>query len=88
MPIQLKGAIVEWVEHDKTKRRAPIRLDKRNMTFFAREDDTDFRKEPFQSKDGGEVRRWLKHRLALAALGHLGHRGLGHHRVVAHPSLP
>lgn len=65
MPRHLKGAIVEWVEHDKTKRRAPIRLDKSSMTFFAREDDTDVTKEPFASKDGGDVRRWLKQRLAL-----------------------
>lgn len=30
-----KGAVVEWVEHPVTKRRAPIRLDKSRMTFFA-----------------------------------------------------
>ncbi len=33
----LKGAVVEWVEHPQTKRRAAIRLFKPTMTFFATE---------------------------------------------------
>lgn len=65
MSRELKGAVVEWVEHPTTKRRAPIRLDKGSMTFFAREDDKDLRSEPFQSKNGSEVRAWLYKQLAF-----------------------
>jgi hypothetical protein len=35
------------------------------MTFYAREVDSDFLTEPFQSKNGAEVRAWLRQRLAL-----------------------
>lgn len=62
---QWKGAVVEWVEHRSTKRRAPIRLDKSNMTFFAWEKVEDMPTiDPFHSKDGGEVRAWLYKQLA------------------------
>lgn len=63
MSRHLKGAIVEWVEHPKTKRRTPLRLDKRTMTFFGREHDEEAQTEPFSSKDGDEVRRWLLEQL-------------------------
>lgn len=59
----LKGAIIQWVEHPTTKRKAPIRLDKRSMTFFAREDDSDPSVDPFSSKDGAAVEAWLYERL-------------------------
>lgn len=62
---QWKGAVVEWVEHRNTKRRAPIRLDKSSMTFFAWEKVEDMPTiDPFHSKDGGEVRAWLYKQLA------------------------
>lgn len=54
-----KGAIIERVEHPKTKRCGVVRLDKGSMTFFAREDDTDARIDPFHSDDGSAVRSWL-----------------------------
>lgn len=59
-----KGAIIERVEHPKTKRTGVVRLDKGGMWFFARENDTDLLTEPFASKDGGEVRDWLLKQLA------------------------
>jgi len=48
-----EGAIVEWVEHPVTKRRAPIRLDKGRMTFYARENDNDVTSEPFSTGTAG-----------------------------------
>lgn len=61
---KLRGAVVEWVEHKKTKRRAPIRLDKSSLTFFAWENDTDRQGDPYASKDGREVRLWLEKQLS------------------------
>lgn len=61
-----RGAIVEHVEHPKTLRKAVIRLDKRSLTFFAREEDTELQTEPFASKDGSAVRNWLMERLKFA----------------------
>ncbi|SRR6266516_1131673 len=58
-----KGAIVEKIEHPTTKRAGVVRLDKRSMTFFAREDDSDLTAEPFASKDGAKVHAWLRVRL-------------------------
>lgn len=61
----LKGAIVEWVEHSKTKRRAAIRLDRGSMTFWARADEADLQSEPYTSQKGSEVRAWLLKQLAF-----------------------
>src|SRR5579864_1319462 len=55
-----RGAVVEKVESSTTKRTGVVRLDKRSMTFFAREDDADHRSQPFASKNGTEVYAWLK----------------------------
>lgn len=55
----LKGAIVKHVEHTVTKRTGVIRLDKRHMWFFARENDLDLLTEPYAAKDGGDVEAWL-----------------------------
>ena len=63
MTKQYKGAIVERVEHPATKRTGVIRLDKRSMTFFARENDTETTHEPFASSSGHEVREWLLEQL-------------------------
>lgn len=60
----LRGAIVEKIEHRVTKRTGVIRLDKRSMTFFAREDDANPLIEPFASKNGAEVKNWLKTQLS------------------------
>ena len=62
---ELKGKVIEEVEHPITKRVGKIRLDKRSMTFFAREVDTDWDREPFASLNGHEVKQWL-----LAQLKH------------------
>lgn len=65
----LKGAIVERVEHHKTKRQGVVRLDKGSMTFFAWENDNDRQVEPFTSSSGAEVRRWLLDQLARTTDG-------------------
>lgn len=60
---RFKGAIVQTVRDERTKREAPMRLDKSDMTFWAMAGS-----EPsspyFQSKDGGEVELWLERELA------------------------
>lgn len=62
----LKGKIIETVEHPTTKRTGVIRLDKRSMTFFAREVDGDWEREPFKSSNGYEVRKWLLEQLKFS----------------------
>lgn len=63
MRTDYRGAVVEKVESRVTKRTGVVRLDKRSMTFFAREVDTDFPTQPFASKDGATVRNWLQTQL-------------------------
>lgn len=63
MAHHLKGAVVERVTHPKTLRESVIRLDKRSMTFYAWEVDQDTTRDPYQSKDGAEVRHWLMEQL-------------------------
>lgn len=60
----LRGAIVERVEHPITHRKSNLRLDRRSMWFFAREDESDPRAEPFAAKDGDKVRAWLLEQLS------------------------
>lgn len=62
-----KGAVVQKVVHPKTKREGVIRLDKRTMTFFAREFDAEYTTEPFASTNGTEVERWLMEQLKRTA---------------------
>jgi len=64
MATTLRGGIVEWVEHRVTKRRAPIRLDKGRMMFWARPVDGDETVKPFSSTEGRKVRDWLMEQLA------------------------
>lgn len=62
-----KGAIVERLVNEKTRKRGVVRLDKGSMTFFARYPDDApgiERPDQFESKIGSEVTAWLKKRLA------------------------
>lgn len=59
-----KGAVVEWVEHPVTKRRAAVRLDRGSMIFFTREVETDQNSPTFESRSGEEVRTWVLEQLA------------------------
>jgi len=69
-----KGAIVERVRNDKTRREGVVRLDKSSMTFFARVPDNAAahdRPAMMESKDGSEVARWLREQLAKSTASEL-----------------
>lgn len=62
----LRGAIIEHIEHPKTKRVGVIRLDKKRMMFYARENDADAMTEPFANANGFLVKQWLLEQLKFS----------------------
>lgn len=65
-----KGTIVRRIENKRTERVGTVRLDKSDMTFFARDPDIDETPETrgqieyYESKDGADVGRWVTARIA------------------------
>ena len=62
--MQRKGAVQERFVHPVTKREAVIRLDRRAFVFFATIETAAGVDETFESKDGREVREWLREQLS------------------------
>lgn len=63
MSKEYRGGVIERVEHPVTKRTGVIRLDKRHMTFFAREVDNDPKSPPYADSSGFKVKQWLLEQL-------------------------
>lgn len=69
---QRVGRVVEHQKNEKTKREGVVRLDAKAMMFFSRIPDevktADIKTKHFyfESRDGNEVKRWLRAELAKA----------------------